>query len=66
MPIVEKITALLDALDAAELDRMHPADRRRFVELCHHWAQLADKRDRQQEPKSDILAELERGERAHD
>ena len=46
MPIAEKITALLDGLDSAELDRMRPVDRRKFAALCHHWWQLAEHRDR--------------------
>jgi hypothetical protein len=61
MPIVERITALLDTLDSAELDRIRPTDRRAFAELCRHWAQLAERREA---PKAGVVAELNKGERS--
>jgi hypothetical protein len=59
--ILDKVTALLAGLDAAELDRLPPARRQRFAELCHHWAQLAERR--REEPKSGVLSDLRRGQR---
>jgi hypothetical protein len=45
--IVDKITALLDGLNSEELDRLPPARRRKFSELCYHWHQLAERRQEQ-------------------
>jgi hypothetical protein len=42
--IIDKITALLDTLNSEELDRLSPARRQRFSELCHHWHKLAERR----------------------
>jgi hypothetical protein len=44
--MIDRIAAMLNELDGSELDRMRPADRRRFAALCHHWWQLAELRDR--------------------
>jgi hypothetical protein len=78
--MIDRIAAMLNELDGSELDKMRPADRRRFAALCHHWAQLAEIRDRK--PTSDaevqrtvdaareaaepagVLARLRSGERA--
>ena len=64
MPIAEKITALLDGLDGAELDRMRPVDRRKFAALCHHWWQLAEARDRREAARNGVLGNLNTGERS--
>jgi hypothetical protein len=42
--MIEKTIAFLDNLTLEELDRLPPAQRRRFASLCHHWAQLAERR----------------------
>jgi hypothetical protein len=60
--IVDKVTALLAGLDAAELDRLPPARRQKFSELCRHWHQLAELRKDQ--PKSGVLSKLKDGERS--
>ena len=60
--IIDKVTALLAGLDAAELDRLPPARRQRFAELCRHWMQLAELR-REEAPKSGVLSDLRRGQR---
>jgi hypothetical protein len=63
MSIASKITALLhEAMSLAELDAMRPAERQRFAALCHHWWQLAEKR--QPKPKSGVLGDLQNGQRA--
>jgi hypothetical protein len=78
--MIDKIAAMLNALDGSELDRMRPADRRRFAALCHHWWQLAEMRDRKAVSAAEIdrtvaaareaaepagiLARLQRGERS--
>ena len=62
MMIAEKVLALLDGLDSAELDRMRPADRRKLAALCHHWWQLAEHRDKQR--AAGVLSKLADGERA--
>lgn len=48
---------MLNALDGSELDKMRPADRRRFAALCHHWWQLTEMRDRRKATRD---AETER------
>jgi hypothetical protein len=60
--IVDKVTALLAGLDASELDRLPPARRQRFAELCAHWHKLAERR--QDQPKAGILADLKDGRRS--
>jgi hypothetical protein len=59
--MVDRILAMLNALDGSELERLRPVDRRKFAALCHHWWQLAEKRET---PKAGILADLKQGERA--
>jgi hypothetical protein len=61
--MIERTIAFLDNLTLEELDRLPPAQRRRFASLCHHWAQLAERRGEQQ-PKSGVLSKLKDGERA--
>jgi hypothetical protein len=58
MPVADKIMALLDTLDAAELDRMRPADLHAFHALTHHWAMLADVRLQRRQRASGVLAQL--------
>ena len=54
--MIDRIAAMLNELNGEELDKMRPADRRRFASLCHHWWQLAEMRDR----KAVSTAEVER------
>jgi hypothetical protein len=58
MSIAGKIVALFQALTREEVDAMPPAERRRFADLCRHWAHCADLRP---VPGSGILADLRRG-----
>ena len=60
--LVHKVSAMLNELDGRELDQMRPAERQRFAALCHHWWQLAEKR--QPKPKSGVLGDLQNGKRA--
>jgi hypothetical protein len=61
MSLAHKIAALFNALTREEVDAMPPAERRRFAELCRHWADFADIRPRPDAPRSGVLADLKRG-----
>jgi hypothetical protein len=61
MPVADKIAALFNALTREEVDAMPPVERRRFGDLCRHWADFAELRPRLIEPKSGVLADLKRG-----
>lgn len=61
MPVADKIAALFNALTREEVDAMPPVERRRFADLCRHWADFAELRPRLLEPKSGVLSDLERG-----
>jgi hypothetical protein len=50
--MIEKLLALLDTLNSAELDKLPPAHLRRFSELCRHWHKLAERRPQPQQPKA--------------
>jgi hypothetical protein len=59
--MVDRIIALLDGLDSAELDRMQPARRQKLAALLHHWWKLAEVRP---EPKAGVLRDLTDGKRS--
>ena len=61
MCIADKITALFNVLTREEVNAMSPFERRRFADLCRHWADFADLRSRQSAPLSGVLADLKRG-----
>jgi hypothetical protein len=61
--MIDKITALLDGLDSMELDRLPPARRQKFSELCYHWHKLAERRQEPEQPRSGVLSDLRRGQR---
>ena len=63
MSIAGKISALFNVLTREEVDAMPPVERRRFAELCRHWADFAELRPRLQEAQSQsgVLADLKRG-----
>ena len=61
MSIAHKIVALFNVLTREEVDAMPPAERRRFADLCRHWADFADIRPRPAVPRSGVLADLKRG-----
>jgi hypothetical protein len=61
MSVADKIAALFHALTREEVDAMPPAARRRFADTCRHWANFADIRPSQDDPKSGVLADLRRG-----
>jgi hypothetical protein len=63
MAIADKITALFNVLTREEVDAMPPVERRRFADLCRHWAHFAELRPRPHTPQSGVLAELRRGRR---
>lgn len=63
MSIADKITALFDVLTREEVDAMPPVARRRFADLCRHWANFAELRPRPRTPQSGVLADLRRGQR---
>jgi hypothetical protein len=61
MSVADKIAALFNVLTREEVDAMPPAERRRFADLCRHWAHFADIRPRPSVPRSGVLADLKRG-----
>jgi hypothetical protein len=61
MSVAQRIAALFHALTREEVDAMPPAERRRFADLCRHWADFADIRPRKGAPGSGVLADLKRG-----
>jgi hypothetical protein len=63
MSVADKIAALFGALTREEVDAMPPVDRRRFADLCRHWADFADLRPQGVRPLSGVLADLRRGQR---
>lgn len=69
MSIPTKITALFENLTPSDLDRLPPAQRRRFADVCRYWAERADPPKPAvtiQTPKSNgVLASLAMGERGH-
>jgi hypothetical protein len=62
MSVIEKTVALLDALTPTDVQALPPAQRRRFADICKHWAQLAEPRA-EPSPKAGILSDLKRGMR---
>jgi len=63
MSVADKIAALFHALTREEVDALPPAERRRFADLCRHWADFADIRPRERASQSGVLADLRRGTR---
>jgi hypothetical protein len=59
--MIEKAIAFLDNLTLEELDRLPPARRQKFSELCYHWHKLAEARPK--EPKTGVLRDLKDGRR---
>ena len=60
--LIDKAIAFLDNLTLDELDRLPPARRQKFSELCYHWHQLAERR--REAPKDGVLSRLKSGERS--
>ena len=60
--MVTKVIALLEGLQAADLEAARPADLERFAALCRHWASLAELRNEVVKPG--ILSELKNGDRS--
>ena len=61
MSVAEKIAALFNALTREEVDALPPVERRRFADLCRHWADFAEIRPRELGSQSGVLADLRRG-----
>jgi hypothetical protein len=60
MPVTDKIAALFAALTREEVDALPPAERRRFADVCRHWADFADIRPGERKARTGVLAELRR------
>jgi hypothetical protein len=43
MSVIEKTIALLGGLSPADVQALPPAQRRRFADMCKHWANLAER-----------------------
>lgn len=61
MSVAEKIAALFNALTREEVDAMPPVERRRFADVCRHWADFAEIRPRGPTSQSGVLDDLRRG-----
>jgi hypothetical protein len=55
-----KIAALFAAMETKDLDEMSPAERRRFADVCRHWAAVAA-RGEKDAPRAGFIAELADG-----
>lgn len=76
MSVLAKAAALLGAASPDDLERMSPAERRRFADLMWAWWRIAERRDRvaalsatvrpaaRQAPRCGVLADLNDGQRA--
>ena len=62
MCLAAKVADLLAGLTPADVQALPPIQRRRFADMCRHWAALADHND--DKPKAGVLARLSEGERA--
>jgi hypothetical protein len=63
--VLGKIVALLGGLRPEDIDQASPVQRQQFAALARHWAQLAERRqDQQQPPASGILSDLKDGKRS--
>ena len=43
MSVIEKTIALLGGLTPADVQALPPVQRRRFADICMHWAKLAER-----------------------
>jgi hypothetical protein len=43
MSLIEKTIALLGGINPADVQALPPAQRRRFADICKHWASLAER-----------------------
>jgi len=43
MSVIEKTIALLGGISPADVMALPPAQRRRFADICKHWAKLAER-----------------------
>jgi hypothetical protein len=59
MSVVEKTIALLGGLNPADLQRLPPAQRRRFADMCRHLADMAEPRTYPAVPKAGVLFDLQ-------
>ena len=62
MPLATHAATLLDALKPDDFHALSPAERRRFADLAHHAAELAELRPKPPAPKlSGVLIDLRGG-----
>ena len=43
MSVIEKTIALLGGINPADVQALPPVQRRRFADICKHWANLAER-----------------------
>jgi len=60
--MVTRVIALLEGLQASDLEAARPADLERFAALCRRWAGLAELRNEVTKPG--ILSDLKNGDRS--
>jgi hypothetical protein len=62
MRLVDRTAAMLEALTAADIAELPPAERRRFADICRRCAGLAEPRGANP-PKAGVLSDLQQGQR---
>jgi hypothetical protein len=58
MSVIEKTIALLGGLNPQDLQALPPFERRRFADICRHWADLAEQRAYSSAPRPGVLSDL--------
>ena len=61
MAVIDQTLASLSNLTAEEIRGLKPAQRRRFAELCRHWAKVAEAVAPAPPKSSGILYDLRSG-----
>lgn len=63
--VLDKIAALLASLAPDDVNALSPVERRRFADLCRHWAAIAE-RPSVMPPKAGVLLDLRNGTPRHE
>ena len=58
MCLAARVAELLGSLTAADIDALPPVERRRFADLCRHWAAVAEPAHKAEVPEGGVLEAL--------